>query len=63
MNWILERMKAWAALAIPAIVLALLSTFEQAVGFPVPAEIKTLIVSGVTSLVVYMVPNKPAAAA
>lgn len=58
MDWILERMKAWMGLLIPAIVTALMSTFETSMGFEIPIGIKTAILSGVTSLVVYLVPNK-----
>lgn len=58
MAWILGRMKAWMAIAVPAIVTALITSLEQAMGFEVPLEFKTMILSAVTGLVVYAVPNK-----
>lgn len=61
MDWVLGRMKAWAALAIPAIVTAIIGAFETSFSFEVPSEIKLFIVSTITGWCVYMVPNKQAA--
>ena len=61
MDWFLGRMKAWLAAAVPALVTALMKTFEQAMGFDIPTEVEVMVLSAVTSLVVYAVPNKPAA--
>lgn len=58
MDWILGRMKAWMAVAVPALATALMSSFEQAMGFNIPLEIKTMILSALTGLIVYAVPNK-----
>jgi len=60
MDWLLGRMKAWVAAAVPALVTALMKSFEQAMGFDIPGEVEVMILSGVTSFVVYMVPNKTA---
>ena len=60
MDWILGRMKAWMAVAVPAIVTALMKSLEQAMGFDIPFEIETMILSAITGLIVYAVPNKPA---
>lgn len=58
MDWVLGRMKAWMATAVPAIVAALLKSFEQAMGVDIPGELELMIISGATGLVVYAVPNK-----
>jgi hypothetical protein len=60
MDWVLGRMKAWMAVAVPALVTALMKSFEQAMGFDIPLEIETMILSAVTGLIVYAVPNKTA---
>lgn len=58
MDWVLGRMKAWMATAVPAIVTALLKSFEQAMGVDIPGELEMMIISAATGLVVYAVPNK-----
>jgi hypothetical protein len=61
MDWFLGRMKAWMATAVPAVTGALLKSFEQAMGFDIPTDVEIMIMSAVTGLVVYAVPNKTAA--
>ncbi len=58
MDWFLARMKAWMATAVPAVTVALIKSFEQAMGIDVPGDIEMMVVSAVTGLVVYAVPNK-----
>lgn len=61
MDWFLQRMKAWVAIAVPAISATVIKTVEQAMGFDIPGEIEVMIISFLTGLVVHQVPNKPAA--
>jgi hypothetical protein len=58
MDWFLARMKAWAAVAIPALTATIMKTFEQAMGFDIPTELEVIVISFVTGLVVHQVPNK-----
>jgi hypothetical protein len=58
MDWFLARMKAWMAIAVPALATTIMKSFEQAMGFDIPTEIEVIIVSFLTGLVVHQVPNK-----
>jgi hypothetical protein len=58
MDWILGRAKAFAALAIPGIVTAIMQAFEGASGLDIPGTWELFILSTVTGLFVYQVPNK-----
>lgn len=60
MDWILARMKAWAAAAAPLVTGAVMKAFEQATGFDIPGELELMILAGVTSFTVHWVPNKTA---
>lgn len=62
MDWFLQRLKAFAAVATPLITAAVLKGVEQATGFDIPNDIEVMVISGATGLVVHQTPNKPAAA-
>lgn len=61
-NWILERMKAFAAVVTPLITAAVLKGIEAASGFDIPNDLELTIIAGVTGLVVHQTPNKKPAA-
>lgn len=58
MNFILERLKAFAAAFAVAIVPALITATETATGFDIPASWEAWIMVAVTGLFVHAVPNK-----
>ena len=61
MDFILQRLKAFAAIAAPLVTTALMQALEQSTGFDIPATWETLILAAVTGAVVHQVPNKPKA--
>lgn len=60
MDWILQRAKAFAAVATPPITAAVLKGIEAATGFDIPTDWELGIISFVTGAVVHQVPNKKA---
>lgn len=58
MDFVLSRLKAFAALAVPGITTAIMQAFEQSTGFDIPTSWELLVLSAVTGLVVHQVPNK-----
>jgi hypothetical protein len=58
MDWVLQRLKAFAAVATPLIAAAILKGIEQASGFDIPNDWELSIISILTGLVVHQVPNK-----
>jgi len=63
MDFILARLKAFAAVATPLVVAAIIKGVENASGFDVPTDWEVYIISAVTGLVVHQVPNVTPAAA
>jgi hypothetical protein len=57
-NWILQRAKAFVAIAAPAVTAATLKAVEQSFGFDIPTDIEVGIISAVTGLVVHQTPNQ-----
>lgn len=58
MDWFLQRLKAFVAVATPLVTAALLKGVEQAGGFDIPNDVELTIIAAVTGLVVHQVPNK-----
>jgi hypothetical protein len=59
MDFILQRAKAFVAAIAVGIVPLLISSFEVATKFDVPASWEAWLLLTVTGLVVHQVPNKP----
>jgi hypothetical protein len=62
MDFFLQRLKAFAALAAPGVTLALIKAGEKLSGVPLPADWEAYIVMAVTGIVggvaVHQLPNK-----
>ncbi len=62
-DWILQRAKAFVGALVAGMIPVVIAAFESAVGFEIPADIKSWIMITVgglaTGWAVYQVPNKP----
>ena len=58
MDWILQRAKAFAGALAVGFVPVAIKAFETASGFDIPASWETWLMTAVTGLLVYAVPNK-----
>lgn len=61
MDFVLARLKAFAALAVPGIATAFMQAFEKSTGFDIPSSWELLVLSAITGIIVHQVPNKSAA--
>ena len=58
LDFLLARMKAWAAAASVAVTAALIQTFESSFMFDIPASLEATILAAVAAIFVHQVPNK-----